>query len=212
MDLLVKMCRLSKAWVAAVALAVVIVPEQAAAQAPTSYVTEITYGPALETRLTGKTTPDTPGNVRLRTFRDDGFGFDYGEDQRQILADLLRARVDRTLAGRKIPLDRYRIVLDIRDAIPTRPTPHQLRKRPGLSSLSSIGLGGAEIVGRVYDQDGALVLELTEQEYEQTLVLQVDTTIWGDAIEAFDLFSRRLAKDLTKVDRKLYYNKAGQEL
>jgi hypothetical protein len=84
-----------------------------------------------------------------------------------------------------------RIDLVIESATPNRPTFKQL-SRPGLS-MSSVGLGGATISGRVTLADGT-VTPVTYHWYETDLRNEIGAVTWSDAYRAFDRFAGRIAR------------------
>src|SRR5262249_35563669 len=114
---------------------------------------------------------------------------DYGVRDIDDLAARLRRDVERQAA--KAPsLDGARILLELTDAKPTRPTFKHPADHPGLS-FESFGLGGAQIDGHAVLADGH-VTPLSYRYYETDIRYAHLAGPWGDADNAIEQFAHRL--------------------
>jgi hypothetical protein len=116
---------------------------------------------------------------------------DYGVREVDRLADDLRKSVERQAA--KAPaFDGARIVLELADAKPNRPTFKQLSDHPGLS-FQSFSVGGAAIEGHAV-LPGGRVAPLSYSYYETDIHYAHLAGVWGDAQAAIDGFATRLRR------------------
>lgn len=115
----------------------------------------------------------------------------YGVREIQALAADLQAAVTRA-AARARALDDSRVELVLTDAKPNHPTFKQMSDTPGLS-LSSFGLGGATIEGRVMRPDGS-VTPVNYRWYENDIRWARGRATWTDAENTIDQFAHRLAR------------------
>jgi hypothetical protein len=123
---------------------------------------------------------------------------DYGQRELTYLADRLRTTVERSLA-RSGALQDARIELVLVDARPNRPTFEQLRDTPGLS-MESIGIGGAEIGGRIVRADGSET-PVAYRWYETDIRQAIGSATWSDAMTSFQRVAHRLSKGETLARR-----------
>lgn len=116
---------------------------------------------------------------------------EYGlRDIDRLVADLRKQterEIERTgvLAGGKLELT-------LVDATPNRPTFKQLGDTPGLS-MSSFGVGGAEIEGQAISVDGD-VMPISYRWYETDIRQSSRTTTWSDAQYAISRFAVQLSR------------------
>jgi len=116
---------------------------------------------------------------------------EYGlRDVERLAADLRRQterEIERTgvLAGGKLELT----LVDVK---PNRPTFKQLGDTPGLS-MTSFGVGGAEIEGRAISVEGD-VTPVRYRWYESDIRQSARTTTWSDAQYAIGRFAVQLSR------------------
>jgi hypothetical protein len=122
----------------------------------------------------------------------------YGERDVTRLADDLRAEVEGALERSGAYPD-ARVELVLVDAKPNRPTFKQLGDTPGLS-MTSFGIGGATIEGRIVGADGSQT-PLAYRWYESDITQTIGDWTWSDATWTFDRFARRLARGQTVAAR-----------
>ncbi|MFT4251525.1 MAG: hypothetical protein QM608_03480 [Caulobacter sp.] len=148
--------------------ALLALPAAAWAQPPVVAAVEVTIGPDLAAKA------DTLGARE----------FDYlAADLKQTVERRLTQRGALSPAGGQLKL-----VID--DAAPNRPTPKQLRDKPGLS-LESFGLGGAKISGEYVAADGART-PIRYSWYEDDIRQAAFNLTWTDAETAFERLARRI--------------------
>lgn len=116
----------------------------------------------------------------------------YGVREISQLAESLRKDVERSLA-RTGAHPGARVELTLVDAVPNRPTFKQMSDQPSLS-MSSFGVGGAKIEGRIVAPDGA-VTPVAYRWYETDIRNWTwARSTWGDAEWTFDRFARKLSQ------------------
>jgi hypothetical protein len=108
------------------------------------------------------------------------------------LAAELRKAVERQTA-RTGAYDGARIVLELADVQPNRPTFKQMSDRPGLS-FESFGVGGARIEGHAIAANGQVV-PLSYSYYESDIRYARGGGTWADAEWTIDRFAHRLGRD-----------------
>ncbi len=126
----------------------------------------------------------------------------WGPRDIAMLKQDLRRRVTRRLQYNGL-MDEHgaRLELTLQEVIPSRPTAHELARFEGLS-LSSPGFGGAAINAHLRAADGTDLGEVHFRYREGQAYgggiggAGVGPTPWFDARQAFEIFSRRLVKDL----------------
>jgi hypothetical protein len=123
---------------------------------------------------------------------------EYGQRELDFLARDLQTSVESRLARAGV-LGAGRYELQIVDATPNRPTFEQLGDRPGLS-LSSFGVGGAEVIGIYAAPDGSRT-PVSYRWYETDIGWARHSTTWSDAQRAFDRLGDRLARSQTYAMR-----------
>jgi len=88
--------------------------------------------------------------------------------------------------------------LTLVDVKNNRPTFTQLSQQPGLS-FQSLALGGAEIEGELFDNDGTSLGTVSYSYYDTFFdELTRSSITWTDATQALQRFSKRVAKDMAK--------------
>jgi hypothetical protein len=115
----------------------------------------------------------------------------YGEKDIQNLALDLQTSVARATA-RTGAFDDARIVLELADVRPNRPTFKQMADNPSLS-YSSFSTGGADIQGHAVMPNGQVV-PLSYSYYETDIRLAPLGSTWADAEMTFDRFAERVAR------------------
>ena len=113
----------------------------------------------------------------------------YGPRELDYLTKELQRDVARAVSHSAAPPRRIDLVIE--DAQPNRPTFAQLGRSIGLS-LSSVGLGGAQISGTITEADGS-VRPIRYQYYEDNLRDERGATTWTDAERVFDTVSSQIA-------------------
>ena len=114
----------------------------------------------------------------------------YGVKEAELLTTDLRTSVERALAS-KPAYDDAKVELVLTDVKPNRPTFKQLADKPGLS-MTSFGVGGAAIEGRIIARDGS-VTPVAYRWYETDIRQAYGDWVWHDAEWTFDRFARNLA-------------------
>ncbi|HEY9234205.1 MAG TPA: hypothetical protein VIP08_04150 [Phenylobacterium sp.] len=115
---------------------------------------------------------------------------EYGvRDVERLVADL-QQKTEREMQRSGV-LAGGRIELTLVDATPNRPTFKQLGDTPGLS-MSSFGVGGAEIEGKAVSIDGD-VTPIRYRWYETDIRNASRTTTWSDAQYAINRFAVQLS-------------------
>jgi hypothetical protein len=107
------------------------------------------------------------------------------------LAADLKTETERE-AAKNPALGGARIVLELADAKPNRPTFKQLSDNPGLS-YQSFGVGGAQIEGHAVLPSGRVV-PLSYSYYETDIRFSRLGGTWADADGVIDRFAHRLAR------------------
>ena len=120
---------------------------------------------------------------------------DYGTREAKLLTDALVKKVEAAFVRQGVKAER--VVVTIEDAKPNRPTMQQVQKKPGLDSMRSISLGGAELTGIAYDASGAEIGRLNYDWYENDLTNVVGAGTWSDARWTFGRFANRFADKLS---------------
>jgi len=95
--------------------------------------------------------------------------------------------------------DGARIVLELADVRPNRPTFKQMSDNPSLS-YASFGTGGADIQGHAVMPDGHLV-PLSYRYYETDIRYAPLGGTWADAEQTIDRFAHRLGRDRLVASR-----------
>jgi hypothetical protein len=106
------------------------------------------------------------------------------------LARDLQAAAERQ-AARNPAFDGARIVLELADVKPNRPTFKQMSDNPGLS-YQSFGVGGAQIEGHAVLPSGRVV-PLSYSYYETDIRYSRLGGTWADADNVIDRFAHKLA-------------------
>ncbi|MDX2235840.1 MAG: hypothetical protein NW200_15175 [Hyphomonadaceae bacterium] len=123
------------------------------------------------------------------------FTDDYGEREIAILQRTVARALERELkqAGATLaddaPLTVETTLVDVK---PSRPTFQQAADRPGLDTLRSISVGGAELRARILGADGAVVKEIAYEWYETDLAFSNAITTWADAERAIRRFAHKV--------------------
>lgn len=147
----------------------------------------ITVAGAAEAAPTAGPTVEVTLSPELRAKAEKEYGV---RDVERLAADL-RKQTEREM-GRVGVLAGGKIELTLVDARPNRPTFKQLGDTPGLS-LSSFGLGGAEIEGRAVSVEGD-VTPVRYRWYENDIRQSARTTTWSDAHYAISRFAVQLSR------------------
>ena len=102
-------------------------------------------------------------------------------------------------AARSSAFDDARIVLELTDAQPNRPTFKQLADRPGLS-YESFGVGGVRIEGHAILAGGRMI-PLSYNYFETDIRYSRVGGTWADAEAAIDRFAYRLGRGERVAER-----------
>jgi hypothetical protein len=119
---------------------------------------------------------------------------DYGVREGAYLQETLSRYVSEALAARGVDVSGAQVELVIVDARPNRPTMEQAAHRPGLDTIRSRSIGGAELSGVIRRADGTVLAEAEHRYYSPDLLsatYSADT--WGDARRAMRRFAAKLA-------------------
>ncbi|MFL5297254.1 MAG: hypothetical protein ACJ798_12810 [Phenylobacterium sp.] len=111
-------------------------------------------------------------------------------DVNELAADLQKAVERQT--GKSHAYDGARIVLELADAKPNRPTFKQMADQPGLS-YESFGIGGARIEGHAIAPDGRMT-PLSYSYYEPDIRNARLGGTWSDAHWTIQRFAYRLGR------------------
>lgn len=115
----------------------------------------------------------------------------YGQRDLERLAERLRAEVQRETARAGV-YDGARIVLELTDAVPNRPTFKQLSDNTSLS-YDSFGIGGARIEGHIVSPNGQVV-PLSYRYYDPDIRYAELRDTWFEADWTIDRLARQLGR------------------
>ncbi|HYD88038.1 MAG TPA: hypothetical protein VEA80_11225 [Vitreimonas sp.] len=122
---------------------------------------------------------------------------EYGVREGEILQTAVREAVAAELQSRGATVDGaggLTIEISIVDADPNRPTMQQLADQPGLDSIRSISIGGAELRAVLRGANGAVVSEVTHRRYNHSLAdIAGPAATWTEARRAIRQFARKVA-------------------
>jgi hypothetical protein len=125
----------------------------------------------------------------------DKFADDYGEREVAVLRKMVESALSRELtqAGATIadsgPVAVETTLVDVK---PSRPTFQQAIDKPGLDTIRSISIGGAELHARLVGADGTTLRDVTYEWYESDLAFSTALTTWGDAERAIRRFADKV--------------------
>lgn len=123
------------------------------------------------------------------------FEDNYGEREIAVLQRAIAGALTRELAaggatvGEGAPVTIETTLVNVK---PSRPTLQQAMDQPGLDTIRSISLGGAELRARVVGADGATLSEVTHKWYEYDLLFSNAGTTWSDARRAIRHFADKV--------------------
>jgi hypothetical protein len=121
---------------------------------------------------------------------------DLGAREGNVLREDVEGAVTRALAERGVQVGGGggTIEIVIVDADPNRPTMEQLADQPGLDSIRSISIGGAELHAVLRGANGEVVTEVDHRGYDHTIedASMRGSTTWSRARQAI----RRFANDV----------------
>jgi hypothetical protein len=126
------------------------------------------------------------------TFEDD-----YGSREIAVLQKIVDEAVRRELVrvGATVadaaPVTVETTLVDVK---PSRPTFQQAIDKPGLDTMRSISIGGAELKARLVGADGATLDEVTYEWFETDLLFSAANTTWSDARRAIRQFAREVGE------------------
>ena len=122
---------------------------------------------------------------------------DLGPREGVYLQERVEIAVARALerAGAQIgPGGDITVETSIIDADPNRPTLEQTAARPGLDSIRSFSIGGAELHAVIRDSSGQTIAEVTHRYYSPSLSYVFQPTgQWADAQRAISGFAAKVA-------------------
>ncbi len=144
--------------------------------------------------LAGPVVAPVSFSPEFQTSLEEELGVREGETLR---AEVTEA-VNRALARRGVAAEQSGplvIEISIVDADPNRPTMQQLAERPGLDSIRSLSIGGAELHAVLRGADGSVVSEITHRRYNYDIndVANFSPTTWSEARRAIRRFAERVA-------------------
>ncbi|MES1199692.1 MAG: hypothetical protein ABUS48_06910 [Pseudomonadota bacterium] len=131
-------------------------------------------------------------DAKLQTTIQDDLGQREGDYLVRALTDEVTEALERQ--GAQVTPDAgVRLEITLVNAQPNHPTFAQMGRPPFLD-MSSVSIGGAEIRGVLRAQDGRVLAEFTEENYDQRLdeFTQASST-WTAARRAIQHFARRVA-------------------
>jgi hypothetical protein len=127
------------------------------------------------------------------------YNFTYSKDFQEKIDDKYGNREKKTLEDLIIketyPLvgnDAAKIDIEIIDATPNRPTFEEMNKTGGLS-FQSFGIGGANLKGTIYDNNGKVIKSADYQYYSTMDSMTPYKWTWDDAEYAFEKFAKKLS-------------------
>lgn len=122
---------------------------------------------------------------------------DLGAREAEVLQSAVTSAVEQALARRGATLGdpgSLRVEIAIVDADPNRPTLEQLADEPGLDSLRSISVGGAELRAVLRSADGQVIDEVSHRQYDQNIEdAERANTTWSTARRAIRRFATKVA-------------------
>lgn len=120
---------------------------------------------------------------------------DLGPREGEVLSREVTQAVSEALARRGVAgTQAITIELTIVDADPNRPTFEQLAQQPGLDSIRSVSIGGAELRAVLRGGDGQVISEITHRRYNHSLEDLVGfPTTWTEARRAIRRFAEKVA-------------------
>ncbi len=119
---------------------------------------------------------------------------DYGEREGDFLSERISKDLNR--AFDKAGIAPARVEVTILDAKPNRPTIGQLGERPGLSYSGSISIGGMDLVGTAYDDEGNALGSREYSWYENNIRDVIGSGTWSDARRVSRRFADKLADEI----------------
>jgi hypothetical protein len=127
----------------------------------------------------------------FQTALDEDYGLREGEILRRAVADSINNELARrgvsTAGGPSIEVS-------IVDAEPNRPTMQQLSERPGLDSIRSISIGGAELRAVLRSADGSVLEQVEHRRFNLSLTeLNGAASTWTEARRAIRRFANKVA-------------------
>jgi len=125
------------------------------------------------------------------------FDDDYGVREIKELQDALNRALAAELAavgGAVASEGPITIETTLVDAKPSRPTRAQGDRRPGLDTIRSVSLGGAELKARIVAADGRVLNEFSYDWYEYDLANVYGASTWSDARRAIRRYADRVAE------------------
>lgn len=122
---------------------------------------------------------------------------ELGAREAGVLQSAVTSAVEEALARRGATLGgpgAVRVEIAIVDADPNRPTLEQLADEPGLDSIRSISVGGAELHAVLRSADGQVLEEVSHRQYDQNIEdAERANTTWGTARRAIRRFATKVA-------------------
>jgi len=122
---------------------------------------------------------------------------ELGAREGEYLRETVTNRVAAALAHRGVAAGQANditVEISIIDADPNRPTMEQLSNTPGLDSIRSVSIGGAELQAVLRGADGSVLTEVTHRRYDHSLAdLLGPPSTWQAARRAIDQFARKVA-------------------
>lgn len=119
---------------------------------------------------------------------------DLGTREGEYLSANVTRAIEQALARRNVAPAPIRIEVVIEDAQPNRFTIHQLRTRPGVDSMRSVSVGGAELRAVLRDSNGAVLAEVEHRRYTNSLRdLFMEPLTWTDANRTIRQFAEKVA-------------------
>lgn len=122
---------------------------------------------------------------------------ELGVREAEVLQDAVTRAVSQALTRRGASLAEtgaLRVEIEILDADPNRPTMEQLADQPGLDSIRSVSVGGAELHAILRAADGRVLEEVSYRRYDYDIgEAERANATWGTARRAIRQFATKVA-------------------
>ena len=120
---------------------------------------------------------------------------EYGEREGERLSAMIIRDLEEEMEREETTVARIAVVIE--DAKPNRPTFEQISGSPGLDPIRSVSIGGMDLSGIAYDEDGNEVARVEYDWFSNNIRDSIGTSTWWDARRASDRFADRLVKEIS---------------
>jgi hypothetical protein len=126
----------------------------------------------------------------------------YGAKEAGVLRSDILAAVAKEQSHAPIP-DGFTLKVTVRKVMPTHPTMKQQLDNPSLSPVGTRYLGGADLVGELYDSKQQVLATISYRNFADVLAAgSPSLDPWADARQAIDIFAAKLAAAWDKLPAK----------